>query len=211
MKRRLHFAPFLTVTLPGLISGTFGLGRRLCMMSGNRNFLCRTHSAFIINAGYSLTFHIQPPAGIFILIPAAILGLFVKTGTTGVAAATGRSALHQNRSFTAKLITVVDAGLCTTYQIRHDDSSFFRSWNYSSQKRRIYSTWKNFPIKSPGVYLLFSSLAAARFSFFLISSVTSSIKASRDFWPSSPFQRLRTETLPSASSFSPTTSIYGSF
>ena len=48
-------------------------------------------------------------------------------------------------------------------------------------------------------------------SFVRISRLMASMKSERDFCPSSPLKRLRTDTRPSSSSFCPTTSMYGSF
>ena len=51
--------------------------------------------------------------------------------------------------------------------------------------------------------------STARTSLEAISFLMSSMKLSKDFCPSSPLKRLRTDTTPSSSSFWPTTSIYG--
>ena len=58
-------------------------------------------------------------------------------------------------------------------------------------------------------FLVFSSSVTSigRILFVRISSQISLINTERAFWPSSPAKRLLTETLPSSSSFAPTTSI----
>ncbi len=61
------------------------------------------------------------------------------------------------------------------------------------------------------VYFFSSCTSTLRFARVLISSLISETNTLRSLAPSSPRKRLLTETLPSSSSFAPTTSMYGIF
>ena len=124
---------FCFVCLPGIcrlsvsaasVARTLRMAGHFRALSGDGDFLRRTFSGLVVNAGFCLTFHVQRTVRRLIFVGRAALGSLIKACAAGVSAAGRAGAVHHNRAFAAALVCIVDTVVYTAGQISHDNSSY---------------------------------------------------------------------------------------